>query len=64
MRTITIPAYLLTDAQLSDLLASALEVATELAGEQETTELVPLIQALRDEQARRQEPVSMTDFPT
>jgi hypothetical protein len=54
VKTISVPAYLLTDGQLDDLLKSALEVATELAGEQNTAELMPLIRAIQAERARRQ----------
>lgn len=47
MKTLTIPEYLLNDYDLEVLLSRATEVMTELAGEQDTTELPPLIEALR-----------------
>lgn len=53
MKTLTIPMYLLNDDLLEALIFSAKEVMLELAGEQDTPELPPLIDQLRTELAWR-----------
>lgn len=61
-RAIILPLYILDDVDLARLIAKAEEIMTELAGESDTSELPPLIDALRAEVALRGQPVSLDDI--
>jgi hypothetical protein len=61
-RAIILPLYILDDIDLARLIGKAEEIMTELAGESDTSELPPLIGALRAEVARRGQPVSAADI--
>lgn len=62
IRTINLPLYILDDVDIARLVAKAEEIMTELAGESDTSELPPVIEALRAEIARRGLPMSVADI--
>jgi hypothetical protein len=55
--TVGLPLYLLKDEEIAELVARAKEVMTELAGEDDTSELPPVILVLEAEIERRKKPI-------
>ena len=61
MRSVSVPLYILNDAEIARLIEASMEIMTELAGESDTSELPPLIEALRGEAERRATKVVSAD---